>query len=78
MQELEDLQQVQKLCSMDEAIIYPDVIRAERYANGDVLLTLGDKQTQKSKRFLLGKETVEKLGQVLLQEPGTTLNFLLN
>lgn len=46
---------------MQNAIIYPDVIKAEKYTNGDILLTLGDKQTEQERRFFLTAATIKKL-----------------
>lgn len=46
---------------MQNAIIYPDNIKAEKYSNGDILLTLGDKQTEQERRFFLTASTVQKL-----------------
>ena len=62
---------------MQNAIIYPDVIKAEKYANGDILLTLGDKQTEQERRFFLTAATIKKLADAF-SEQTIWLNKLIN
>lgn len=63
---------------MDEAITYPDVINVQRYPNGDILLTLGDKKSQKTKRFLINKEIAKKLAIAIMEDQKNYTNFLFN